>query len=188
MFLRRLKKSKYLRVVNLLGLSVIFSCMISSFAYIKKEMSYDRFHENADRIVRFAIQNGSDPVDGRIYGFKRNSPVITDIPDIEDAVFMEHVNTALLTKDGKPEIINNIFFAGSNFFEVFSYKLLQGEKSSVLDAPEKAVISERYAKQLFGEESPIGKEIKLEGRKFADRTVFISGVFADFPETSIISI
>ena len=184
MFLRRLKKSKSLRMVNLLGLSVIFSCLLLSFAYIKKELSYDRFHEKADRIVRLGIQFDAEPVDGRIFGFEQNDPLVAGIPGIEGVVRMQHVDTGVLLKDGKPEVANNFFFASPNFFEVFSFDLLQGEKSHVLDSPEKAVVSERYARQLFGDESPIGKEMKLSGRKFPERTVFVSGVFADFPETS----
>ncbi|MCD8178139.1 MAG: ABC transporter permease [Tannerellaceae bacterium] len=170
--------------MNLTGLSVMFSCLLLTTGYIKKELSYDRFHENADRIVRLAMQVGTDPVDGRIYGFQKDSPLISDIPGIEDVVLLEYIDTGVLVKDGQSQIINNFFFAGSNFFDVFSFPLLEGDKSSVLDAPEKAVISESYARQLFGESSPIGKEIHLSGRRFPEKTVFISGVFADFPETS----
>ena len=187
MFLRRLKKSKYLRIVNLLGLSVIFSCLLLSFAYIKKELSYDRFHENADRIARLSIQYGDEDVDGRIYGFTRNSPIITSIPGVEDVVLMQRVETGLLEKDGKPDVVNNFFFATSNFFEVFSFKLLQGEKSTILDAPGKIVISKSFAVQLFGDEDALGKEFKLTGRNFKvnnDGVCFISGVFEDFPENS----
>ena len=187
MFLRHLKKSKYLRVVNFLGLSVIFMCLLLSFAYIKKELSYDRFHEKADRIARLSIRFGDEDVDGRIYGITKNSPVINDIPAVEDVVLMQYVNTGLIEKDGKTEIINDFFSASSNFFKVFSFKLLQGDKSSVLDAPGKVVISKSYAGQLFGEENAVGKEIKLTGRMLSgmrDVTYFVSGIFEDFPENS----
>ena len=187
MIIRRLKKSKYLRIVNLLGLSVIFLCLLLSFAYVKKELSYDRFHENADRIARLSVQFGDQDVDGRIFGFTRNSPVINDIPGVEDFVLMQRVETGLLEKEGKPEVVNNFFFTTPNFFNVFSFKLLQGEKSTVLDAPGKIVISKSFAKQLFGEEDAIGKELKLTGRNFElnkDGVCFISGIFEDFPENS----
>jgi len=184
MFLRRLKKSKYLRIVNLMGLSVIFLCLLLSFAYIKKELSYDRFHENADRIARLSIRYGDEDVDGRIYGITKKSPVINDIPDIEDVVLMQRVNTGLIEKEGKPEIINDFFIVTSNFFEVFDYKLLHGEKSSVLDAPEKIVVSESYARKLFGEEDAVGKEITLSSRSYKKSNGIISGIFEDFPENS----
>ncbi|MDR2913609.1 MAG: ABC transporter permease [Tannerella sp.] len=187
MFLRRLRKSKYLRVVNLLGLSVIFSCLLLSFAYIKKELSYDRFHSSADRIVRFSVQNDNEPVDGRIFGMTKSSPVITDVPAIEDAVFLQYVNTGLIEYAGKSEIINDFYLVTSNFFEVFDFRLLEGDKNTVIDAPGKIAISKKYARRLFGEESPIGKEIKISGRKFSNASnlsLFINGVFEDFPENS----
>ena len=187
MIIRRLKKSKYLRIVNLLGLSVIFLCLLLSFAYVKKELSYDRFHDNAGRIARLSVQFGDQDVDGRIFGFTKNSPVINDIPGVEDFVLMQRVETGLLEKEGKPEVVNNFFFTTSNFFKVFGFKLLQGEKSAVLDAPGKIVISKSFANQLFGGEDALGKEIKLTGRNLKsdnDGVYFISGIFEDFPENS----
>lgn len=184
MFLRRFKKSKSLRIVNLLGLAAIFSCLVLSYAYIKKELSYDKFHSNADRIVRLSVQTDSDPVDGRVYDMTKNSPVITDIPAIEDVLLMQYVNTGLIEYTGKTEIFNDFYFATSNFFKVFDFRLLEGDKNTVIDAPGKVAISKKYAQQLFGEESPIGKEIKLSGRRIAISSFFINGVFEDFPENS----
>jgi len=184
MLLKRLKKSKSLRIVNLLGLIAIFSCLLLSYAFIRKELSYDRFHEKADRIVRLSTQWDNEPVDGRNWGFSKDDPFITGIAGLEDVVLMDKVNTGVMVYNAKPRIVNEFYFASSNFFEVFSFPLLQGEKSQVLDAPEKAVISKTYAMQLFGEEPAVGKEIRLSGRKFTDKTLFISGVFEDFPETS----
>jgi len=67
---RRFLKSKYLRAVNLLGLSIIFACLILSYIHVKKELSYDRFNVNADRIARLSLQYNDEPIDGRIYGFR----------------------------------------------------------------------------------------------------------------------
>ncbi|MDR0349760.1 MAG: ABC transporter permease [Tannerella sp.] len=179
MILKHIQKGKSLRIVNLLGLSIIFSCLILSFIYIKKELSYDCFNENADRIVRFSIRFNDDPVDGRNWGYNKNHPAINDIPEIEDAVFMVKVYTGVISFQGKNHVVNDWYSASSNFFDVFSYQLIEGDKSTVLDAPEKVVISRKMTKQLFGNESPIGKELILSGE-----TVFVSGVFEDIPETS----
>jgi putative ABC transport system permease protein len=184
MLLKRLKKNKSLRIVNLLGLAVIFACMAASYAYVKYEMSYDRFHEKAGRIVRLAFRYDDEPVDGRIYGFTKDSPVVTDVPEIEDAVLMNRVETGVLTCDGKVRVINNFYFATANFFDVFGYPLLEGNRADVLDAPGKAVVSRCLARELFGDESPTGKEIQLSGRRFTMQTVFVSGVFEDFPENT----
>ncbi|GHU63886.1 cell division protein FtsX [Bacteroidia bacterium] len=183
MILSYLKKSKSLRIVNLIGLSVIFACLVLSYIYIKKEWSYDRFNKNAERMVRFSIQYDNYPVDGRVSEFASGNQLIADIPEIEDVVFLDKINTGVLTYNGKSLVVDDFYFVSSNFFKVFDYKLLQGD-GSVLDSPEKALVSERFAKQLFGDESSIGKEIHLDGRKCGERTVFVSGVFENFPETS----
>lgn len=184
MLLKRLKKSKSLRIVNLLGLIAIFSCLTLSYAFIKKEWSYDRFHENADRIVRFSFQVDNEDIDGRCWGWSKNDPTFMGIAGIEDMVFFSKANTGLLTYNDIPKVVNDFYFASSNFFEVFSFKLLEGEKSTVLDTPQKTVLSRRYARELFGEESPIGREIKISSRRYDGETLFVSGVFEDFPETS----
>jgi len=184
MLLNQLNKSKPLRMVNLLGLSVIFAALLLSYSYIRKELSYDRFNKKAERIFRFSIRYSDNPVDGRIYGFSRNENFLNGIPGIEEIVVLTKINTGVLISQGKPVVINDFYFGSSNFFRVFDYRLLQGEADKVLDAPEKAVISERFARQLFGDESPLGKEIQLEGRKFNNKTLFVSGVFENFPENS----
>ena len=120
MILKRMQKGKSLRIVNLLGLSIIFSCLLLSFAYIKREVSYDRFNMNADRIVRFSVQYNDDVVDGRNYGSNKNSPLMTDIPGVEDGVYMEKVNTGVAALQGKKHIINDLYFISSNFFNVFT--------------------------------------------------------------------
>jgi len=180
---RRFMKSKYLRVVNLIGLSLVFACMILSYIHVKQELSYDRFNVNASRIARLSLQFDDEQVDGRIYGFNV-SRFLSQFPEIEKITPITKVNTVLLTYNGKPQVVNDIYFASSNFFETFSYNLSQGQKEKVLDSPDKVVISESYARHLFGNESPIGKEMHFEGRKIEPVDVFVSGVFKDFPKNS----
>ncbi len=185
MLLRRLKKSKSLRLVNLLGLSVIFACLLLSYAYIRKETSYDRFHRHAEQIVRLSFQTENEPIDVRIYGFGPSDPALAGITGIEAVVRMHKAESGELRHEGKNYLTDHFYFVSKNFFEVFDFSLLDGDPHTVLNAPEKAVISRSYANRLFGDTSPIGKELELvNGRKFADRKVFISGVFEDFPETS----
>ncbi|MDR0757002.1 MAG: ABC transporter permease [Tannerella sp.] len=181
--IRRLKKNLSLRVVSLTGMSIVFACMILSYAYIKYEWSYDRFHEKGDRIVRLSIRYGNEPVDGRIYG-ENNLAMAGGVPGVEDAVLLNKVETAVLNTGGKARMINNFYFATANFFDIFGYSLAEGDAKSVLDAPEKAAVSKRLARELFGEDAPVGKEIQLSSRRFETRTVFVSGVFEDFPENT----
>lgn len=180
---RRFLKSKYLRTVNLLGLSIIFACIVLSYIHVKKELSYDKFNVNADRIARLSLQFNDEPIDGRIYGFS-GSGILSKIAGIDQSVALAHVNTAVMTYKGKPQILHDIYCASSNFFQVFSYPLVEGQKEKVLQSPKNVVISQSFALRVFGQESPIGKGIHLEGRKLETMDAFVTGVFKDFPENS----
>ena len=180
---RRLVKSRSLRIVNLLGLSVIFACLLLSYQYISKELSYDRFNENADRIVRMSIQYGDNPIDGRLH-LQDVESELDKITGIEQFVSISKVNTALLTHADERRIINDFYAVSPNFFEVFSYPLMIGDPSKVLKSPESILVSQSLAQELFGDENPIGKELSLGGRSVDAKTYFVSGVFVDFPENS----
>ncbi|WP_298653822.1 ABC transporter permease [uncultured Proteiniphilum sp.] len=180
---RRLVKSRSLRIVNLLGLTVIFACLLLSYQYIRKELSYDRFNENADRIVRLSIQYDDEPLDGRLY-LQNVESELEKIAEIEQFVFISKVNTAVLTYAGERRIMNDFYAVSLNFFEVFSYSLAVGDPSTVLKSPESILVSHSLAQELFGNENPLGKELSLEGRRMDSKTYFVSGVFDDFPENS----
>ncbi|MDR2010102.1 MAG: hypothetical protein LBQ22_06430 [Bacteroidales bacterium] len=184
--LRRLKNNKSLRIVNLLGLSLIFSSILLSYNYVKKELSYDRFNEKADRIVRMSLQFDGNPIDGRQSTFGLpNDSWIEAFPEIENVTKVFFINTGVLTYNGKPEIINDFFVADSSFTDIFTLKFIEKKSEKVLNSSEDVIISKSLAVQLFGNESAIDKEVKISGRKVsADITWFISGVYEDFPETS----
>ena len=183
MLLNRLNKSKSLRIVNLIGLSVIFASLLLSYSYIRKELSYDRFNKKANRIVRLSFRYGNDPVDGRSFNISQEKNALNNIPGVDEVVFLQKYTTGILTSQGKQVIIDNFYSVSSNFFSVFDYRLLQGEFN--MDTRHKVVISERLAHQLFGNESPLGKEIRLQNFNInGNLTMFVSGVFANFPENS----
>lgn len=180
---RRFLKSKYLRAVNLLGLSIIFACLILSYIHVKKELSYDRFNANSDRMARLTLQFNDEPIDGRVYGFSGVN-MLSKIAGVEQTVALSHINTGVMTYKGKPQILHDIYCASANFFQVFSYPLIEGQKDKVLQSPHSIVVSESFARRLFGHESPIGKTIHFEGRKLETTDAFVTGVFKDFPENS----
>ncbi|MDR0795421.1 MAG: ABC transporter permease, partial [Tannerella sp.] len=185
-FIRRFRKNKSLRLVNFAGLSIMFACLLLTAGYIKRELSYDRHHINADRIARLSLQVDDEPVDGRIWGNAING-VLQQMPEIDRTVKMIHVNTAVLTYQGNHRIVNDIFMVNRDFLHVFDVPLLQGVKDDALQRDNQAIISESFARQLFGEldyDEFLMQEINIESSRFYGSTIFISGIFKDFPETS----
>ena len=120
--IRHFRKSLSLRIVNFAGLSIVFACLLLSAGYIKREMSYDRHHANADRIVRLSLQFDDQPVDGRLYGNALNA-VLQQMPEIERTVKMRRVNTAVLTYQGKQRVANDFYMVNRDFLQVFDIPL-----------------------------------------------------------------
>ncbi|MCL2098736.1 MAG: ABC transporter permease [Bacteroidales bacterium] len=184
---RLFKKNLSLRMVNFVGLSVVLACLLLSAGYIKRELSYDRHHANAERIVRLTLQFDNEPADGRILGNALDE-LLQQIPEIERTVKMFNIQTAVLTCQGKQRVVNDFYMVNRNFLQVFDLPLVHGNKDEALLRKGQALISESYARQLFGELSFDEMQmfgISITGRSFReDSTVFVSGVFKDIPETS----
>jgi putative ABC transport system permease protein len=182
---RNLRRNGAYSVVNIVGLSVVFACLLLSVSYIKRELSYDRHNTNVDRIVRLSLQFDNEPVDVRVYGNNLNA-VLQQLPEIERKARMFRLNSAMLTYDGRRVIINDFYHVNSDFLHVFDIPLLYGEKEEVLKRTGQALVSESFARQLFGDIDNGAFQtsaIYLDGWNIKD-TVFVSGIFKDIPETS----
>ncbi len=183
--LRRLLKSKSLRIVNVAGLAVVFACMLLSYAYVRHERSYDRFYSKADRIYRLSLRTEGEPVDVRIHGFETNDAMTAGVSGIEEVVRMFKANGGEIRHEGRIDLPEHFYFVSGNFLDVFDLHLSEGDPRTALDTPDKALISRSYARRLFGNASPLGRELTLTGgRMYADRRLFVGGVYDDLPETS----
>jgi len=183
---RLFRKHLSLRVVNLVGLSIMFACLLLSVGYIKRELSYDRHYANADRMVRMTLQFDDKPVDGRIYGNALDA-VLQQIPEIDRTVKMRNIYTAVLTYQGNHHVVNDFYQVNRDFLQVFDLPLLYGDKDEALQQKGQAIVSESFARQLFGK-LDFGEiqmsGISIGGRQIEETNVFISGIFKDIPETS----
>ncbi len=183
---RRFRKNISLRIVNLVGLSVVFACLLLSTGYIKRELNFDRHHTHAGRIVRMSLQFDNLPVDGRIYGSAIND-VLQQMPEIERTAKMFKISTAVLTYQGERRIVNNFYSVNRDFLHVFDIPLLHGDKDNALQRNGQALISESFARQLFDEldnDKIQAQKISTESRNLSDTAIFVSGIFKDIPEIS----
>ena len=185
---RNLKKNKLYSVISIGGLSVGIGVCMLIMIYVAHEMSYDRFHKKADQV--FSIANNVR-IDGQEFSMDRMSyesaSMIKDAaPAVENFLRMKEgpgdiviENTAL---PGKKFSEKNILFADSNFFNFFSFHLIQGDPKNVLIRPYTMVLSKRAAQKYFGNENPIGKLLKYDGKNNFE----ITGIAADPPSNSSI--
>ena len=177
---RHLRKNISLRIVNFVGLSIMFACLLLSVGYIRHETSYDRHNINADRIVRISLQFDNEPVDGRIVDSALDD-ILCQIPEVERTVKMHKIKSDVLVHRGRQHVVKDYYIVSRDFPQLFNIQLLHGDKDRVMQSREQALISESLARQLFGEIDYNAYEMTFEinGFKF-----FVSGIFKDLPETS----
>ncbi len=181
--LRRLSKTKGLRLINLIGLTLIFTSIIVSFAYIKWETSFDSFYKNADRIGRLSLAFEGKQADGRIFT-ESYDELLKQNPEIEDILKMVVVQTTTLTNKDSKVVVNNLVLTGNNFLDFFNIPLIYGNTEDVFNKAGNIIISEKLALQLYGKTDVVGQEIKLEGRKYVLDKGFVNGVFKNIPANS----
>lgn len=182
--LRALKKNKAFSFINIIGLTVGLTSCILIGLYIQRQLSFDSFQKNGDRIARVIMEysfEGSDASAKGNYTSVRVPVVMKkNFPEVKDAVIMTGTSR-IIKEGGNLHTEKNFLYAGSSFFKIFSFKLLQGDPGTVLANPYDVVLSESTAKRYFSNQNPVGKTLVLTGY---DNPYKITGVVADCPVNS----
>src|ERR1700681_4632604 len=178
---RNLKKNKLYSFVNIIGLTIgITSCILISL-YISHELSYDRFHKNADRIVRVTMEYSNGGTIGKYAqtGTKVGPQLKRTFPSV--AAFARTLKFAMLISyRDKTFNEKNFLYADSSFFNIFSFTLKKGNPSTVLNARNQLLITETMAKKYFGNDDPVGKTLLIANSDY----YIVNGIVQDAPENS----
>ena len=185
--LRNIKKHMGYSLINIIGLAVGMACCILIMLFVFDELSYDRFHENHDRIYRVTRQwFNEDGVISLHLGHVAPpvAPLLeNDFPDIIHAVRMTGIGGLLVGQNSVFFEESRFFFAEEDVFDVFSLEMTAGDPKTALQDPFTMVITEEMAEKYFGTENPIGKALTIEvPPNKADMTV--TGVIKPLPHNS----
>jgi len=177
---RNLRKNRLYAFVNIVGLTIgIVSCLLIGI-YIRHELSYDRFNENADKIVRVTMDygHGGDPRQTAVTGTKVGPQFKRTFPEVADYVRLMKAS-GIVNYNGQLFQENNILYADPSFFRIFSFNLLKGKAATVLNSPDKILVTQTTAKKYFADADPIGKLLKI-----GDKNYTVSGLTTDAPGNS----
>jgi putative ABC transport system permease protein len=177
--LRYVSRNKAFTAINIFGLAVgMTACMLIT-EYVLHEFSYDNFHLKKDRIFRVQLDryNKGEITTRWASGCAGIGPDLkSNFPEVQTYVRM-HGSDALLSTADVYFKEDAVYYCSEDFFKVFSVRLLHGVDSTALKAPFKIVVSQSLAKKYFGNDNPIGKILKNNGRTDYE----VTGVFEDLP-------
>ncbi len=161
--LRNLSREKGYALINIAGLTVGIASCILILLLISNELSYDRYHKNADKIFRVGIEAlfGDSNINSVLTSGAMKEVLDNEFSEIEEACRLIYVTRPLVKVDNRSFVEEDFFYTDSNFFDVFSVTLLKGDPGTVLSRPNTVVISEDAANKLFGDGNPVGKMLRV---------------------------
>lgn len=180
---RNILKHKFFSFINILGMTIGVTACLLIILYVSDELSYDKFHTKADRMYQVGLH-------GKIAGQEiytsttcppMSAALISDIPEIEESTRLDGYGLAAIKYGEKAFTEERIFYADSNFFQFFSFKLLEGDAKTALKEPNSIVFTTDLAKKYFGNESAIGKLVTVGNDT---STYKITGIAANAPTNS----
>jgi putative ABC transport system permease protein len=183
---RNLWRNRIFSVIKILGLSIGLTVCMLIFLYTKDEISYDQFHKNKARLFRViqTLQVSETPPQtiGITTGTVGES-FAKEIPEVQQYV---RINGEAVTVKKKNDVFTeNPMFVDDNFFSVFTFPLLQGNKKTALKDFHSVVLSKNTAIKYFGTEDVIGETMQIkQGDEFEAYTV--TAVAENSPQNSSI--
>jgi putative ABC transport system permease protein len=164
--IRFLRKNRAFSVINVIGLAIGILCCLYIVFYVKDQYSYDRQFDRAADIYRVTTELA---VSGDHHTMASSSPPIapamkSDFPEVMQftrAIPTMGAEEHLVAYGEKSFYVKDAFVVDSGFFDIFNFHFSAGNPHRVLSAPNSIVLSTPVAERLFGEESPIGKSIRI---------------------------
>jgi putative ABC transport system permease protein len=180
---RNIAKNKGISSINILGLAIGMMAVLLIFQYISFEKNYDKYFDNANRLKRLVFyryyQTGLDKSVGNNYYIGQIAAA--QIPEIENFCRVKKELSFIMAAEQiyKEE---RTLFADSSFLDMFSHKVLSGNKTDFLRHPDAVIITESTARKYFGDKNPVGEVIYAvnPGKK----ALTVEGVIADVPVNS----
>jgi ABC-type antimicrobial peptide transport system permease subunit len=181
---RSLWKHKFYTVINISGLSVGLATGILLLLWVQNELSYDKFNEGYQHIYQLSAHfksNGENVTWNMVPG--PLAVLAKSIPEVQSTVRTTVEFDQVLSDKNKNKLFdgNRIGYVDNDFFSMFSFNFLKGNKATVFPDNNSVVITQSTAKKLFGNEDAMGKTIGFKKNYFT-----ITGVLHDFPENSSI--
>jgi putative ABC transport system permease protein len=180
--LRNIRKDKTYSAINILGLTIGITCSMFLLLYILDELSYDRYHTNAPNIYR-VISNIKEPDNAFTWAIAQiplTDELRDNYPEVKNAVRFFGIGRSLYKNGEKQFYEDDFFLADSTTFDMFSYKIIDGDIHTALDAPFSIVLTKKIAIKYFGTANAVGQTLQNQ----QNETFKVTAVMEDVPLNS----
>lgn len=181
--IRNILKDKTYSAINILGLTIGITCSMFLLMYILDELSYDRYHKNADNIYRI-VSNIKEPDNAFTWAVAQvplGEELRDNYPEVQNVVRFFGQGRTQYKNGDKQFYEEDLFLADSTVFDMFTYTFIDGDAATALDNPFSMVVTEKMAKKYFSDmQSVVGQSLQnLQGEEFK-----ITGLIKDVPPNS----
>lgn len=185
---RNLLSSKLFSAINVFGLSVGMTCCMLLLLYILSETSFDKHQEHADDLYLLRsenVQSNGEKMDNPRAPAPYAQAVKAEFPEVVQVtrLWQNFLENKTLLKTSQPGKQERSFYetkgihVDSTFFDVFTYKFIEGDPKTSLNDPHSVVLSEEVAHKLFGDEPALNKTIRIGGRSGNNEDFKVTGVY-----------
>lgn len=180
--LRSLFKNRFYTAINIFSLTVGLSCCVLITLYIAHETSYDKFHSKGNRIARVIMEYsfGGSVTTGNFTSTKVLPAFKKQFPQIEEGVRMVQYERVISHED-KLFSEKKVMFADSTFFDLFDFKMAQGNPKAALSGLNKIILTKTAAYKYFANTDPVGKILYVGSNRVPYE---VTGIMEDIPSNS----
>jgi len=157
---RILRKNHVYSFINVFGLALGIASCILIYLYVQNELSYDKFQQNRESLYRVYITEDPPERDAFSYveaPWNLAEALETSFPEIKQAVRLVVQSDVIRYEDKSYTQRYNL--VDPDFFEMFTFPLLKGEKGTVLQNISSVVLTESCANKIFGNVDPLGRQL-----------------------------
>lgn len=183
--LRNLARNRLYSLINIAGFAIGLAVCLLIFLYIRDDLSYDRFHEDADRLYRIYTVDSARGVSSSHVGITMPAmpeALLNNVPEVVNSVKVSGLGQTLVGLDEQHQVrVQNMFAVQPSFLEMFHFPLVRGDSATVLTSPGNVLLTPDVARSIFGDEDPIGKRVEVEGSPYES---VVTGIVSAPPPTS----
>ena len=181
--LRGIWKYKAYSAINIFGLAIGIAASLLILMYVRYELSFDRYHENLERIYRINLHGSmmGQEVNAATSPYPLAATLVNEFPQVENAVRVRQFYAEPMVQLGEIRYQEtNVFHADPSFFDIFTYEMLAGNPATALENPNSIVITESIANKYFPGGNALGQMLRFNN----DEDFRVTGVMQDVPSNS----